>query len=275
MANSRSTICSARRREVLELEVGVERAAGSRPSRRARSWHRRRGRWGAWATTLRLHGREPRVGLRSARRTSSIATVQWQSGPPRGTPGGRCTGRTWARGFVATRGGVEGRVLDVVAHAPHHVFAHREHVGERTAGAEPELAVVAIVELVADVHELVGEADIELEALEDGGRRRRLRNSAGAASAGCRSGWPSSTRRWRAGGPRPCCGAGGSPARDPVLQVGGEHELAAGWSRDSPRDPSSEMHMCASVLSMPVRLPAGADDSSVHRGRDWISRCRP
>ncbi|MDZ7732918.1 MAG: hypothetical protein U5R31_07185 [Acidimicrobiia bacterium] len=99
--------------------------------------------------------------------SSRMRTVQWQSGPPLGTPGGRWMGRTCARGFVATAVAVEGRILDVVAHALHHLVTRRADVGERAARTQPELAVALTVQPVADVQELVGKPHVELQALED------------------------------------------------------------------------------------------------------------
>ena len=69
---------------------------------------------------------------------------------------------------MATRGGVERRVLDVVAHAPDVVLAHRLDVEQRAAVVQVELAVPAVVHGVAEVHELRRGADVELQALEDG-----------------------------------------------------------------------------------------------------------
>ncbi len=66
------------------------------------------------------------------------------------------------------RGGVEGGVLDVVAHALDVVLAHRLDVDQRAAVVEVELAVPAVVHGVAEVHELRRCADVELQALEDG-----------------------------------------------------------------------------------------------------------
>ena len=52
------------------------------------------------------------------------------------------------------RRGVEGGVLDVVAHGHHEVRAERLHVDQRTAVVEPELAVVGVGRPEAEVHEL-------------------------------------------------------------------------------------------------------------------------
>jgi hypothetical protein len=65
------------------------------------------------------------------------------------------------------RGGVEGGIFDVVAHAAHVVLAHRLDVEQRPAMVELELAVPAVVDGVAEVHELRRGADVELQALED------------------------------------------------------------------------------------------------------------
>jgi hypothetical protein len=64
-------------------------------------------------------------------------------------------------------GGVEGWVLDVVAHADDAALAVRFDVHERAAVVQPELAVVLVDDLVGDAHVLVHEADVELERLHD------------------------------------------------------------------------------------------------------------
>ena len=87
------------------------------------------------------------------------------------------------------RGGVEGGVLDVVAHAADVVLAHRLDVEQRAAVVEVELAVPAVVHGVAEVHELRRRADVELQALEDRDDVDALVVSAPSASAWCRSGW--------------------------------------------------------------------------------------
>ena len=66
------------------------------------------------------------------------------------------------------RGGVEGRVLDGVAHSEDVVVAHRLHIEQRAAVVEVELAVPPVVHGIAKVHELRWGADVELQALEDG-----------------------------------------------------------------------------------------------------------
>ncbi len=65
------------------------------------------------------------------------------------------------------RGRVERGILDVVAHAADVVLAHRLDVEQRAAVVEVELAVPAVVDGVAEVHELRRCADVELQALED------------------------------------------------------------------------------------------------------------
>ena len=67
------------------------------------------------------------------------------------------------------RGGVECRIFDGVAHTEDVLVAHRLYVQQRAAVVELELAVPAVVDGVAEVHELRRSADIELQALEDGG----------------------------------------------------------------------------------------------------------
>ena len=85
-----------------------------------------------------------------------------------GVLGGRWIGRTCALAIGGQRGGVEGRVLDVVAHAADVVLAHRLDVEQRAAVIEVELAVPAVVHDVAEIHELRRGADVELQALEEG-----------------------------------------------------------------------------------------------------------
>ncbi len=67
------------------------------------------------------------------------------------------------------RGGVEGRILDVVAHGHHEVLTHGLHVHQRAAVVEVELTVGGIVHRVSEVQELVRRTDVELHPLEDGG----------------------------------------------------------------------------------------------------------
>ena len=64
-------------------------------------------------------------------------------------------------------GGIEGRILDVVAHPPHVLLAHRLDVHQRTAMRELELTVARVRHRVAEVHELRRRADVELQPLED------------------------------------------------------------------------------------------------------------
>ncbi len=65
------------------------------------------------------------------------------------------------------RGGVEGRVFDVVAHRGHVLVSERFDVHERAAVIEPELTVIAVVDAEPEVHELRWRPDVELQALED------------------------------------------------------------------------------------------------------------
>jgi hypothetical protein len=55
-----------------------------------------------------------------------------------------------------------------VAHSEDVLVAHRLHVEQRTAVVEVEFAVPAVVDGVAEIHELRRGADVELEALENG-----------------------------------------------------------------------------------------------------------
>ena len=97
-----------------------------------------------------------------------MTTVQRQCGwrsagePRRAVDGPHLGARVGGDG-----GGVEGGVLDVVAHRHHVVLAHRLDVHERAAVVEVELAVPRVVHGVAEVHELRRGADVELQALED------------------------------------------------------------------------------------------------------------
>ena len=81
-------------------------------------------------------------------------------------------------------GGVEGGVLDVVAHAAHVVLAHRLDVEQRAAVVEVELAVGLVVHGVAEVHELGGSADLELHPLEDRGDAGALEAEGALHAAG-------------------------------------------------------------------------------------------
>ena len=114
-----------------------------------------------------------------------------------GVRGGRWIGPDLRPAVGGHRGGVEGRVLDVVAHAADVVLAHRLDVEQRAAVVEVELAVPAVVHGVAEVHELRRRADVELQALEDRDDVVALVASAPSASAWCRSGWHPSTPRSR------------------------------------------------------------------------------
>lgn len=88
--------------------------------------------------------------------------------PVRGHPG-RAVDRPHLGTRVGGDGrGVEGRVLDVVAHRHHVVGAHRFDIHQRAAVVEPELAVVVIGDQEPEVHELRRSADIDLQPLEDG-----------------------------------------------------------------------------------------------------------
>ena len=107
-------------------------------------------------------------------------------------------------GVGGDRGGVERRVLDVVAHRADVVRPHRLDVHQGAAVVEVELAVPRVVDGVAEVHELRRRADVELEPLEDrddvaGARRdrrvaERLLHPAGVDRRGRRP-----TPRWRSG----------------------------------------------------------------------------
>ncbi len=99
---------------------------------------------------------------------SSMITVQAQCGCRSAGARGGPVDRPHLRLRVGGDGGrVEGRVLDVVAHRAHVVGTHRLDVHQGTAVVEVELAVPAVVHRVAEVHELRGRPDVELEPLED------------------------------------------------------------------------------------------------------------
>ena len=88
-------------------------------------------------------------------------------------PVGRHPGRAVDRahlgpGIGGGGGGVEGRILDVVAHGDDVLGPHRFHVHEGPAMVQPELSVVMVGDLVAEVHELGWCTHVDLETLEDG-----------------------------------------------------------------------------------------------------------
>ena len=64
--------------------------------------------------------------------------------------------------------GVEGRVLDVVAHQLDALLPERLDVEQCAAVGKPELAVLRAVEAELEVHELRRCADLQLQVLEDG-----------------------------------------------------------------------------------------------------------
>ncbi len=65
------------------------------------------------------------------------------------------------------RGRVEGRVLDVVTHETHVVLAHGFHVHQRAAVGKLERPVRRVLDVAAEVHEVVRCTDVELEVLHD------------------------------------------------------------------------------------------------------------
>src|SRR5262249_1228049 len=78
--------------------------------------------------------------------------------------------RTAARARIGRNGGgVERRVLDGVAHRAHGGLAVALDLEERATALQPEEPPAAVRELIAHVHVLVRETDVELESLEDGG----------------------------------------------------------------------------------------------------------
>ena len=117
-----------------------------------------------------------------------MMTVHAQCGA--GRPGSGAAGGLGAlRARIGRhRGGVERRVFDGVAHAEHVVVAHRFHVEQRAAVVQLEFAVPAVVDGVAEVHELRRRADVELHALEDGGHVVALEAQRPLHALGCRSG---------------------------------------------------------------------------------------
>jgi hypothetical protein len=96
--------------------------------------------------------------------SGSIVTCQWQCGErsagTRGSHPSVCVGGDGRR--------VEGRILDVVAHASDEALAHGLDVHQRAAVGQPELAVAGVGDTIAEVHELMWGTDVELDALEDG-----------------------------------------------------------------------------------------------------------
>jgi len=84
---------------------------------------------------------------------------------------GRLAGRTVDGTHLGARVGgysgcLEGGGLNVVAHAPDVVGAHRFDIEQSTAVVEVELAVPAVVDGVAEIHELRRCADVELQPLK-------------------------------------------------------------------------------------------------------------
>jgi hypothetical protein len=71
-------------------------------------------------------------------------------------------------GIGGCGGGVERRVLDVVAHGFDVVGSHRLDVHQRTTVVEVELAVVVVGDDVPEVHELGRSADVDLHPFENG-----------------------------------------------------------------------------------------------------------
>lgn len=120
-----------------------------------------------------------------------MMTVQAQCGwRSAGVRGGRWMAHL-GLGVGGHRGGVERGVLDVVAHALDVVGAHRLDVEQGAAVVEVELAVPAVVDGVAEVHELRRRADVELQPLEDGDDvgalvLQRLLHAPGVQRAGAR-----------------------------------------------------------------------------------------
>ena len=108
-----------------------------------------------------------------------------------GIRGGRWMRAHLGAGVGRHRGGVERRVLDGVAHPEHVLLAHRLDVEQGAAVVEVEFAVPAVVDGVAEIHELRRGADVELQALEDGGHVvalvvQRLLHAPGVDRAGAR-----------------------------------------------------------------------------------------
>ena len=87
---------------------------------------------------------------------------------------GRTARRTVHRGHAGlgvggAGGGFEGGVFDGVAHGQHEVVPHGFDIHECPAMVEAELAVVGVMDGVAEVQKFRGCADVELHALEHGG----------------------------------------------------------------------------------------------------------
>jgi hypothetical protein len=85
-----------------------------------------------------------------------------------GSRGGRWIGPTACARIRRDRRRVERRVLDRVAHREDGGLAVRLDLEQCAAALEPEEAARRALELVADVHVLMCEADVELEVSHDG-----------------------------------------------------------------------------------------------------------
>ena len=178
-----------RPREILEPEIGSEGAGvadlavrvGVLSDARARQ---RRGQ-------RRADDRQVRVRNRRLGRWVDVDApravrhpVRWGPWRAMDRPHDRVRGRR--RG-----GGVEGGVLDRVAHAPHPLVAHRLHVHERAAVAEFEHRVVLVGDGDLEVHVLGRRADVDLQVLHDGddglsAEAHRLLHAQGVQRAGGR-----------------------------------------------------------------------------------------
>ena len=82
--------------------------------------------------------------------------------PVRREPGRAVDGTHLRARIGCDRGRVEGRVLDGVAHAEDVIGTHRLDIEQRPAVVEMELAMPAIVNGVAEIHELGRCPDVEL-----------------------------------------------------------------------------------------------------------------
>ena len=127
-------------REVLELEVGIERPGVVAPAARLRGLAR--------AARARARREPPDLlGERiswTGSASGSIATRPVAVRQPVGRHARRPVDRPHARAGIRRDGGrVEGRVLDLVAHPDHDLLAHRLDVHQRAAVGQPELAVSA------------------------------------------------------------------------------------------------------------------------------------